>query len=115
MNKQQLLDYFECTASSDDPDVNDDLLTAIKESGKEGRDVVTENLRQNRYLLRSLWLAKTLVMKDAIAQIETHLNSKDIAVKVAAAITSSSLGSSKGKETLDELIKTNVISPDWVG
>lgn len=115
MNKQELLDYFECTSDSDDPDVNDDLLTAVKDSGKEGRNVVIDNLRQGRYLLRSLWLAKTLVMKNAIAQIEIHLSSKDEAVKVAAAIASSSLGSTKGKETLDELIKTNIISPDWVG
>ncbi len=114
MNKQELIDYFECASDSDDSDVNDDLLTAVKESGKEGRGVVVENLQQNRYLLRSLWLAKTLVMKDAITQIDKYLNSEDVAVKVAAAITSSSLGSSKGKETLDKLLKDKVISPDWV-
>lgn len=116
MNNQQLLDYFECASDSDDADLNDDdLLTAVKDSGEDGRKLVAENLKQDRYLLRSLWLAKTLVMKEAIAEVDRHLDSKDIAVKVAAAITSSALGSDKGKNALNEMIKMKVISTEWVG
>jgi HEAT repeat protein len=114
MTEQELLDYFDCLEGVQDSDADSDLLKEVNKAGDIGRTVIEMNLKEGRYLLRSLWVCKELGMKELLPDIEDYLASEDVAVRVASAIASSSLGSQKGKESLQRMIDSGEIPAGFV-